>query len=240
MGLACYPAAVERGFVGRAEAAERALTTLRFLANSRQGPEADATGYQGFYYHFLDMDSGRRAVELELSTVDSAFLLAGALLAAAYFDQDSEAEADVRRLAETLYRRVDWQWALNGQACLAHGWRPESGFLAQHWKGYDEALLMYVLALGSPTRPLPAECYAAYMETAKWQAVYGHEHFVAGPLFIHQYSQMLLDFRGIQDDAIRPYGIDYFENSRRATLAQRSMPSAIRWSLRATARTAGA
>jgi hypothetical protein len=221
MGLATYPAAVERGFVQREEAAQRILTTLRFLSSSPQGAEPDATGYKGFYYHFLDMATGRRAFQSELSTVDTGFLLAGMLVAAAYFDQDSQAEAELRRLADELYRRVDWPWALNGKSCLSHGWRPESGFLAYHWEGYDEALLMYVLALGSPARPLPAECYQAYMSTALWKNVYGYEHFFAGPLFIHQYSHLYLDLRGIQDSEIGRFGIDYFENSRRATLAQR-------------------
>ncbi|MEP7359913.1 MAG: glucoamylase family protein [Anaerolineales bacterium] len=221
MGLACYPAAVERGFIERGAAVERVLAALRFLERSPQGPQADASGYKGFYYHFLDLETGRRAFESELSTVDSAFLLAGILAAADYFDGENSAEAELRRLADALYRRVDWPWALNGQACLAHGWRPESGFLAAHWQGYDEALLMVVLALGSPTHPLPAECYPAYMASAEWKNVYGYEHFFAGPLFIHQYSHMLLDVRGIQDAAIGRYGIDYFENSRRATLVQR-------------------
>jgi hypothetical protein len=221
MGLATYPAAVERGFLGRQEAAQRILACLRFLAGSPQGPEPDSTGYHGFYYHFLDLETGRRAFQSELSTVDTGFLLAGALVAAAYFDGDNQAEAELRRLADELYRRVDWLWALNGQACLSHGWRPESGFLRHCWEGYDEALLLVVLALGSPTRPVPAECYPAYMATAQWANLFGHEHFYAGPLFIHQYSHMFLDLRGIQDGEIGRYGIDYFENSRRATLVHR-------------------
>jgi hypothetical protein len=221
MGLAVNPAAVERGFIGREQAVQQTLTALRFLWSSPQGPEPDSTGHHGFYYHFLDMENGRRAFHSELSTVDTAFLLGGVLVAAAYFDQDSQAEVELRRLADALYRRVNWPWALNGKANLAHGWRPESGFLPQRWEGYDEALLLYVLALGSPTHPLPAESYQAYMNTCSWQQVYGYEHYFAGPLFIHQYSHMFLDLRGIQDRHIGHYGIDYFENSRRATLVQR-------------------
>jgi hypothetical protein len=153
--------------------------------------------------------------------VDTGFLLAGMLVAAAYFDRDSQSEAELRRLADDLYRRVDWPWALNGKSCLSHGWRPESGFLTYHWEGYDEALLMYVLALGSPSRPLPAQCYQAYMSSALWKKVYDYEYFFAGPLFIHQYSHMFLDLRGIHDGEIGRFGVDYFENSRRATLVQR-------------------
>ena len=139
LALAAYPVAVERGFMPRAAAVERTLTTLRFFWNSPQGPEPDATGYQGFYYHFLDMQTGRRAWQCELSTVDSAFLLAGALTAGVYFDADTADEHEIRTLADALYRRADWQWAQNGGATVTHGWKPESGFLKYRWEGYDEA-----------------------------------------------------------------------------------------------------
>ena len=101
------------------------------------------------------MKTGRRVWECELSTIDSAFLFAGMLTCAAYFDADTEEEAEVRRLADELYRRADWQWALNGGAAVSHGWRPETGFIPHTWTGYDEALLVYLLGLGSPTFPLP-------------------------------------------------------------------------------------
>ena len=220
LALAAYPVGVERGFMTRAEAVERTLTTLRFFWNSPQGTAADATGYKGFYYHFLDMQTGRRDWQCELSTVDSAFLLVGALTAAAYFQQDAEAEHEIRTLAERLYARVDWQWAQNGGATLTHGWKPESGFLKYRWEGYDEALLLYVLGLGSSTRPLPVESYTAWLSTYKWKKIYGHEFLYAGPLFIHQLSQLWIDFRGIQDAFMRERGLDYFENSRRATYVQ--------------------
>ena len=146
LGLACYPVAVERGFISRAAAVERTLTTLRFFWNSPQGIEPDATGYRGFYYHFLDMKTGRRVWQCELSTVDSAFLLAGALTAGIYFAAETPDENEIRQLADALYRRADWQWAQNGGATITHGWKPESGFLKYRWEGYDEALLLYVLA----------------------------------------------------------------------------------------------
>ena len=142
---------------------------LRFFRDSPQGPEPDATGYRGFYYHFLDMKTGRRVWNCELSTIDSAFLFAGMLTCAAYFDADTEEEAEVRRLADELYRRADWQWALNGGPAVSHGWRPETGFIPHYWTGYDEALLVYLLGLGSPTFPLPAESYAAYCSTYQWK-----------------------------------------------------------------------
>jgi hypothetical protein len=220
LALAAYPVAVERGFFSRASAVRRTLATLRFFWESPQGPEPDATGYHGFYYHFLDMQTGRRAWQCELSTVDSAFLLAGALTAGMYFDGDTADETEVRTLADALYRRADWQWAQNQAATVTHGWKPESGFLDYRWEGYDEALLLYILGLGSPTHPLPQRSYAAWASTYRWEHCYGLDYLYAGPLFAHQLSHAWIDFRGIQDDFMRDKGIDYFENSRRATYVQ--------------------
>jgi hypothetical protein len=220
LALAAYPIGVERGFMTRAAAARITLTTLRFFRNSAHSPAPDATGYKGFYYHFLDMTTGRRAWQCELSTVDTAFLLAGALTAATYFDRDSEQEGQIRMLADELYRRADWRWAQNGAATLTHGWKPQRGFLRYRWQGYDEGLLLYVLGLGSPTHPLPAESYAAWLSTYSWRKIYGYELLYAGPLFIHQLSHIWIDFRDIQDSYMRAKGIDYFENSRRATCVQ--------------------
>ena len=220
LALACYPVAVERGFMSRRAAVERTLATLRFFWNSPQGPEPDATGYKGFYYHFLDMQTGRRAWHCELSTVDSAFLLAGALTARMYFDADSADETEIRTLGEALYCRADWQWAQNQGDTVTHGWTPEAGFLKYRWEGYDEALLLYMLGLGSPTHPLPEKSYAAWASTYEWKHCYGQDYLYAGPLFIHQLSHVWIDFRGIQDEFMRSKGIDYFENSRRATYVQ--------------------
>jgi hypothetical protein len=158
--------------------------------------------------------------ECELSTVDTTFLIAGMLTAAAYFDRDDEAETQIRTIADALYRRVDWRWAQNGKSTVTHGWKPESGFLKYRWQGYDEALLLYVLGLGSPTYPLSQDSYAAWSSTYSWATIYGHEFVYGGPLFIHQFSHLWIDFRGIQDDYMRDKGIDYFENSRRAVCVQ--------------------
>ncbi len=219
-GLTAYVIGVERGFVTRGEATERTLTTLRFFWNSAQGEEPDATGYRGFYYHFLHMDTGRRAWECELSTIDSAFLLAGMLSAAEYFDRATREEREIRTLAEALYRRADWAWAQNGGDTVTHGWRPETGFIQHRWEGYSEALILYVLGLASPTYPLSADSYPAWTRTYRWTTLYGQAFLYAGPLFIHQLSHLWIDFRGIQDEVMRARGIDYFENSRRATYVQ--------------------
>jgi hypothetical protein len=220
LALASYPVAVERGFMARSVALKRTLTTLRFFWNSPQGPEPDATGYHGLYYHFLDMSTGQRAWNSELSTVDTAFLLIGALTVAGYFAEDTLEQREIRSLAEGLYSRADWQWAQNGLASICHGWKPETGFLPYQWKGYDEALLLYVLALGSPTHPLPAASYAAWAASYEWKHCYDTEYLYAGPLFTHQLSHVWIDFRGIQDAFMRGKGIDYFENSRRAAHIQ--------------------
>jgi hypothetical protein len=219
--LSAYPVGVENGLMRRGEAVRRTLGVLRFLEAAPQGPQPDATGYKGFFYHFLDCETGRRAWHSELSTVDTAYLVAGALLAAAYFDRATSREREIRKLALRLYRRVDWRWACNGGKTIALGWTPEQGFLANRWTGYDEAVILYVLALGSPTHAIPPAGYGAWCRTYRWMKIYGREFLYGGPLFLHQYSHLWIDFRGIQDAFMRRKGIDYFENSRRATQIQR-------------------
>jgi hypothetical protein len=222
MGLSVYIVAVERNILPRADAVDRTLALLRFLHSSQQGPEPDATGYKGFYYHFLDMQTGRRAMKCELSTVDTAILMAGVLTAASYFTANSAKESEIRKLAENLYARVDWQWALDKGTTISHGWIPESGFLPYRWNtGYSEAIILYVMALGSPTFPVDPQGYKDWISTFEWKKVYDIEYLYAGPLFIHQMSHLWVDFRGIHDDFNRKTGIDYFENSRRATQIHR-------------------
>jgi hypothetical protein len=221
LSLATAPVVVEREILTREEASRIVLRKLRFFRDSPQGPEPDATGYKGFYYHFLDMETGRRVWNCELSTIDSGFLIAGMLTAAAYFDQDNEVEAQIRKIADALYRRVDWEWACDGQASITHGWRPETGFIPHRYEGYDEGLLLYILALGSPTYPIGVEGYAAWCSTFQWKSIYDIEYLYSGPLFTHQLSHLFIDLRGIQDRFMAERGIDYFENSRRATYVHR-------------------
>jgi hypothetical protein len=222
MALATLPVAIETGVFFRPFAAKMARRRLKFLYELPQGPDSDASGYKGFFYHFLDIESGRRVWQSELSTIDSAFLFAGMLTAATYFDQDTADEAEIRRLANALYCRADWDWARNGGATLTHGWRPETGFLPYRWEGYDEGLLLYVLGLGSPTHPLPPESYAAFCSTYEWKELYGRELLYSGPLFTHQLSHLWIDFRGIRDAFMRDRNSDYFQNSRQATFVQQA------------------
>ncbi len=213
-GLTAYGIGAERGYVTRAQAAERTLATLKsLLANS------EAT-HNGFYYHFLDMHTGRRFEKVELSTIDSALLFAGALFSQSYFDRDDPTEKAIREAAEELYGRADWKWAQARPPLVAMGWYPEKGMHDWDWRGYNEAVILYVLALGSPTHPIEPAAWNDYTSTYKWGTFYGQSHLLFAPLFGHQYSHVWIDFRGIQDDFMRARGIDYFENSRRATLAQ--------------------
>jgi hypothetical protein len=222
LSLSAHIVAAERGLLSRSAAVMNTLKVLTFLQSRHQGPEPDASGYKGFFYHFIDMRTGKRAWNCELSTIDTAILMAGVLTAAAYYGADSEDEREIRRVADALYLRVDWQWVLNGQATICHGWNPESGFLPYRWdNGYSEAHILYVLALGSPAFPIDRLGYRKWISTFRKQVIYGYDHLYAGPLFIHQMSHQWLDFRGIHDDFNRAAGIDYFENSRRATYVQR-------------------
>jgi hypothetical protein len=220
LALATIPAVVKRGVLVRNYAVKIVRRRLRNLLDLPQGPEPDTAGYKGFFYHFLDMESGRRVWNCELSTLDSAFLFAGVLTCSTYFDADTEDEAEVRRLADALYCRADWNWARDGGPTLTHGWKPETGFLPHRYEGYDEGLLLYILGLGSPTHPLPPESYAAYCATYQWKEIYGRELLYSGPLFTHQLSHLWVDFRGIRDDYMRQRDSDYFENTRQATYVQ--------------------
>jgi hypothetical protein len=219
--LTSYAIGVERGYVSREAAADRVLTTLKFFWYAPQSSDpVRATGYKGFFYHFLFMDSGLRFNDVELSTIDTALLLAGMLFCQTYFDRDSEPERAIRSYADSIYRRVDWQWFRARPPRVTMGWRPESGFGPSDWKGYDEGMILYILALGSPTFPIEPEAWKAWTETYRWDTFYGEEYVNFAPLFGHQYSHCWIDFRGIQDDYMRQQGIDYFENSRRATYVQ--------------------
>ncbi|HVE78825.1 MAG TPA: glucoamylase family protein [Gemmatimonadaceae bacterium] len=221
--LTAYPIGVEHQWVTRQEARDRTLATLRFLWQAPQGPSPrGVTGHKGFFYHFLDFEQGHRFQQVELSTIDTTLLLGGVLFCREYFDGTDPAEAQIRALADSLYERVDWVWATGkNPPAVNMGWKPEMGFLPSDWRGFNEAMLLYVLALGSPTFPVPDGAWAEWTKTYEWARVWGQDHLYFGPQFGHQYSHVWIDFRGIADAYMRARGIDYFENSRRATYAQR-------------------
>jgi len=227
-GLTAYAIGVERGWMKRDEAVNRTLAALKFFHDAPQGDQPDASGNHGFFYHFLDMNTGKRfksASYVELSSIDTSWLLYGVLFAQSYYDKSNKDEKEIRQLSDDIFRRVDWKWFTDGNPLMQAGWTPENGFDYNYYRGYSEAIGLYVLALGSPT---PA--FALGQETRKrwtqfldrsWGEFQGQTLLNGGPLFWHQYAHAWIDFRGIQDEYMRGKGIDYFINAKRATLAQR-------------------
>jgi hypothetical protein len=214
-GLTAYPIGVERDYISRVDAQRRVLATLRYFAG--------ASNEHGFFYHFIDMHNGARANDSEVSTVDTALLLAGILFCENYFGTPDARDVEIRRLADEIYRRVDWTWAQARPPAVALAWTPESGFSGIDWRGYNEAMLVYLLALGSPTHPIDPQAWTAWTSTydQHWGTLYDQTYLSFGPLFGHQYTHVWVDFRGIRDAYMRQHGMDYFENSRRATYTQR-------------------
>ncbi|WP_448659914.1 glucoamylase family protein [Sphingomonas sp. CJ99] len=224
--LTAYPIGASHGWVTRQAAAQRTVTTLQFLADAPMGDAPRGmSGYKGFFYHFLGSTRGYRFSLSELSTIDTALLLAGALFAQSWFDDPADpVEARIRDLAEQLYRAVEWPWITPRAPLVSMGWHPESGFIRSDWDIYNEGMILYILGLGSPTHPLADGTWEAWSERFEpsWSSRWGEPHLHFAPMFGHQYSHVWVDFRGIQDRYMAAKGIDYFENSRRATYAQRA------------------
>ncbi|MBC7562641.1 MAG: Tat pathway signal protein [Gemmatimonadaceae bacterium] len=220
--LTAYPIGVERRWITRKQSARRTLVSLRYLWTLPQGPQqAGMGGHKGFFYHFLRYEDGRRYKDVELSTIDTSLLLGGVLFAQSYYTHDDSTEVAIRAVADSIYRRVDWRWAMARAPLVSMGWKPESGFLRADWTGYNEGMIVYILGLGSPTHALNPDSWHAWSRTNPWRSYRGYLHANFSSLFGHQYSHVWIDFRGIQDRWIRKHGIDWFENSRRATLSQR-------------------
>ena len=206
-GLSGLCIAADRGWVTRPSAIERARVTLRFVA-TRMPHE------RGWFFHFVNIRTGAREWNSELSSIDSALLLAGVLTVRQCF----AADAEIPHLADTIYRRIDFGWMLAGDPhLLSHGWRPESGFLTARWDHYCELMILYVLAIGSPTHPIPAGSWRAWRRPT---VTFENYSYIGGPppLFVHQYAHAWIDFRGWRE----PAGVDWFENSAIATRAHRA------------------
>lgn len=227
--LAACPIGAERGFISRKAARERVLQTLRFLHDAPQGPQSrGVAGYKGFFYHYLDMITGMRDGASELSTVDTAFLLAGVLFCRAYFDRAHGAEAAIRSLADAIYSRVDWRWAQPAPPAISHGWSPECGFIPYDWRGYNEALIVYLLALGSPSFPVDRAAFDEWTSgySAQLGAYGGRPHIAFAALSGHLFNHAFVDFRGLAEPAMAGVGLDMIENTRRAIEAQRAYTAA--------------
>ncbi|MET0254806.1 MAG: glucoamylase family protein [Luteibacter sp.] len=225
-GLTAYGVGVERGYITREQAVDRTLATLRFFRDAPQNDSEDeATGFHGFFYHFLNMQTGKREARwVEVSTVDTTLLLGGVLFAQSYYDRDDAKEKQIRDLADEIYRRVEWTWAQNHGALISMGWTPGGKMIPHDWAGYNEGMLVYILALGSPTHPVGDDAWQAWTNTYEktWGEFHGQTFLNFAPLFGHQYSHTWVDFRGIRDAWGRAHDMDYFENSRRATYSQQA------------------
>lgn len=200
--------AADRNWISRKQALDRARATLKFYAEASPHKE-------GWFYHFVDQANGKRHRNSEISSIDTALLLGGVLTAKQCFRKDK----DIVRLADAIYDRIDFPWMLNGdKSLLSHGWRDESGFIVNRWGRFSEHQILYILAIASRTKPIPAEAWHAWERNP---ADYGKYKWFSGgaPLFVHQYPQAWLDLRG-RKDAREPF-VDYYQNSITATRAHR-------------------
>lgn len=224
-GLSSICVGIDHGWVSRGDGKARVVAALQTLWNAPQGTATFGTaGYKGLYYHFLDMNTATRAWSSELSTIDTALLFAGILDCKQYFIQSDPSEDLIRALADSIVDRADWVFMQNGNTGIKMGWNPERGFADfGQWVGYNEAMILYILAIGSPTHPVPGSAWNTWTSGYIWRTnLYGQSYVIFPPLFGHQYSHCWIDFRGMQDAYMQGRGIDYFENSRRATYAQRA------------------
>lgn len=216
----------EHNWISRDEAARLTLNLLKFLINSNQSTDALATGYKGFYYHFVDMKNGKRFWKCELSTIDTGLLLAGIRFAVQYFNCDNDIENEIRLLGNKLTEIADWDFTQISDTAklypstISMWWDPENGLGNTGWVGYNEALIMQVIAAGSGFKGAQ-KSYDQWLKYYEIDEPYkGLKHITFPPLFGHQYSHMFIDFRGVYDKYNQKSGFDYFENSRRAVYTQ--------------------
>jgi hypothetical protein len=223
-GLSAYIAGAENKYITREEAASRVRNTLSVLWNLPQGPDTSGvSGHKGFFYHFLNLDNALRFKKVELSSIDTGLLMVGILSCQSYFDDaENPVEQEIRNLADSLYRRVDWNWMMKENGKMSMGWHPEKGFIDSDWAGYNEAMVLLIMAMGSPTYPIPAASWSKWCDTYIVDTFYNHRHVQFDPLFGHQYSHVWIDFRGIRDSFMNALNDDYFQNSVKATLANKA------------------
>ena len=237
--LTVYPVAVQRGWCSRAEASDFTLRVLRNLSGTPQGTASTGvSGNKGFFYHFLDPETGTRSTApgfglCELSSIDTALMMAGVLFAQQYFDRNDASEGEIRALADALYKRVEWDWMSDANGEVYMAWHPDRGFSKELWHGYSEGQLIYILGMGSPTHPLKDGAWNAHIMHVQPTEHYGRRYVLlnGGPLFTYQYAHCWIPFKGIRDDKAREMGFDWFENARRATIAQicYAVENPMRW-----------
>jgi hypothetical protein len=223
-GLSAYISGIENKYISRQEGRDRVKKTLQILWDLPQGPESSGiSGHKGFFYHFLNLKDAKRYKTVELSSIDTGLLMAGVLSCMSYFDDENDpTEQAIRILADKLFRRVDWTWMMKDNGKMSMGWHPERGFIESDWKGYNEAMVLLIMAMGSPTHPIPEQAWSKWCETYPVDSFYGQKNVQFDPLFGHQYSHIWIDFRDIRDSFMTANNDDYFNNSRKATLSNRA------------------
>jgi hypothetical protein len=221
-GLTAIGIGIDHGWITRTQGVARVLTTLNTFFNGPQGSAVSGMiGYNGWFYHFLNMNTAVRTTA-EVSSIDTAMLLAGILYAKQYFDRRDADEASIRSMADAIFQRVNWTWMARGSDRLSLGWMPETGFIANSWIGYNEGSILYLLGLGAgATNTLPDTAWSRWTTGYTWHTYYGLSLVPFAPLFAHQYTQCWIDLRHQADSYMAAHQSTYFENSRRATLAQR-------------------
>lgn len=221
-GLQAIAIGVERNWISRNQAADITFRTLKFYVDNRDNPKR---GHHGFYYHFLNKDTGNREWNCELSSIDTSILLMGTIFARNYYNKNSEKEIQIRDLAGKMLNNLDWSlYNMDENShhpyTISMAWHPEKGTTNWGWHGYTEGLFLYILAAGTGIDN-PIKHYEGWLKGYEWKTPYPNlSHVTFPPLFGHQFSQTFIDFRGLADPYLKEKGIDYFENSRRATLTQ--------------------
>jgi hypothetical protein len=223
-GLTAIGIGIDHGWISRTQGVARVLTTLNTFLSGPQGPGTSGViGYNGWFYHFLDMNTALRASGSELSSIDTTLLLSGILYSKQYFNGTNTDETSIRTMADAIFNRVNWTFMAQGTDKVAMGWQPTTGFTTYgNWIGYDEGMILYLLGLGIATNPLPASAWSYWTSGYAWVTYYGESFVPFPPLFGHEYSHCWIDFRHIADAYMNSQSSTYFENSRRAALAQQS------------------
>jgi hypothetical protein len=221
-GLTAIGIGIDHGWISRDQGVARVTTTLNTFLQGPQGSNATGViGYNGWFYHYLDMNTALRASSApELSSIDTTFLLAGILYAKQYFNGINAGESNIRTMADAIFNRVNWNWMAQGTNAVSMAWYPTTGFITNNWVGYDEGMIIYVLGLGTATNPLPASSWAQWTTGYVWATNWGQAYVQFPSLYAHIYSHCWIDFRHIADAYMNNHSTTYFENSRRAALAQ--------------------
>lgn len=220
-GLTAIGIGVDHGWISRTQGVARVLVTLSTFLQKPQGTNTSGMiGYNGWFYHFLDMNTGLRSPNSEVSSIDTALLLSGILYAKQYFNGTNSDETSIRVLADAIFNRLDWTWMSRGTSAVSMGWFPPGSFITNNWVGYDEGMIIYLLGMGKATNPLPASGWSIWTNGYTWATNYGQAYVQFPPLFGHANSHCWVDFRHVADAYMNSHGSTYFENSRRATRAQ--------------------